>query len=356
MLFLSARSEPGAVPDTRHVPWAIVTWLIACCVLVFAMVLLGGVTRLTGSGLSMVEWKPLTGIVPPLNQADWLALFERYQQYPEFREVNYDMDLAGFKVIFLFEYGHRVLGRLIGVVFLVPMLWFWWRGRLVSALKPHLLALFALGALQGALGWFMVMSGLVDVPRVSPYRLTAHLCLAVAIYGYLLFIVLELVDADPGRFLRRSDAAPRFPALILAAVFLMIASGGFVAGTHAGHIINTFPDMNGQWIPRGIAAMTPWWRNVFENPVTVQFDHRLLAYGLLVLVVAGRIALARTGVRAVLPAANLLLVLVFAQALLGIATLLHQVPVWLGATHQGGAMLVFSAAVLLYQRGRHVSA
>ncbi len=356
MLFMSASSEPGTVRDARHVNWPVVAWLVTCCVLVFAMVLLGGVTRLTGSGLSMVEWRPLTGIVPPLSQADWVALFERYQQFPEFREVNYDMDLAGFKVIFLFEYGHRVLGRLIGVVFLLPMLWFWWRGRLVGALRPHLVALFLLGALQGALGWFMVMSGLVDVPRVSPYRLTAHLCLAVAIYGYLLFLVLELVNADPGSFLRRSDTAPRFPAIMLAAVFLMIASGGFVAGTHAGYIINTFPDMNGEWIPRGVMAMSPWWRNLFENPVTVQFDHRLLAYGLLALAVAGRIMLARARMRSALPAANLLLALLVAQAALGIATLLNQVPVWMGAAHQGGAMLVFSAAVLLFQRARHASA
>ncbi len=333
---------------------AIVAWLCACCVLIFAMVLLGGVTRLTGSGLSMVEWKPLTGIVPPLSQAEWLRLFERYQQFPEFREVNYGMDLAGFKVIFLFEYGHRVLGRVIGLVFALPLLWFWWRGRLSRSLKPHLLALLALGALQGLLGWFMVMSGLVDIPRVSQYRLTAHLCLAVAIYGYMLFIVLELLNADPMSFMRRGEASTTFPSLMLALVFVMIASGGFVAGTHAGHIYNTFPDMNGRLVPDGVLAMSPWWLNAFENPVTIQFNHRLLAYLLLVLAVVNRVRLGRAGPQALTPSANLLLGLLLVQASLGVATLLHQVPVWLGAAHQGGALLVFTAAVVQFQRARHV--
>ncbi len=350
MLFISERTDPGDTARRRQAPWPVVAWLLTCCALVFAMVLLGGVTRLTGSGLSMVDWQPIRGVVPPLNQDDWMALFAAYQQFPEFREVNHGMDLAGFKRIFLFEYGHRMLGRLIGLAFALPLAWFWWRGRLHRVLKGHLVALLALGGAQGLLGWFMVQSGLVDVPRVSPYRLTAHLLMAVIIYGYMLFIALELAQADLRGFMRRAAGAPRLPALMLAAVLAMIASGGFVAGTHAGYIYNTFPDMNGEWIPGGIFAMSPWWQNLFENPVTIQFGHRLAACLLLVLAIV-------TWWRAdpsLRRFAGVLLALVLAQALLGITTLLHQVPVPLGASHQAGAMLVFTAAVVLCQRSRHV--
>ncbi|KAA3628728.1 MAG: heme A synthase [Proteobacteria bacterium] len=356
MLFMSARSEPGAYTEKRQAPWPVIAWLLICCALVFAMVVLGGVTRLTGSGLSMVDWNPVKGIIPPLSQGDWERLFEQYRQFPEFRYVNQDMTLAGFKVIFLFEYAHRVLGRLIGLVFFVPLVWFWWRRRLSGAVKPHLVALFVLGGLQGLLGWFMVMSGLVDVPRVSQYRLTAHLCLAVAIYGYMLFVALELMRGDLASFMRRARYPSVFPPVLLIVVFVIIASGGFVAGTHAGHIYNTFPDMNGQLIPDGLFAENPRWLNVFENPVTIQFDHRMLAYLLVVLVTANRVILARAGLQSLLPAANLLLVLVLLQASIGIATLLHKVPPPLGAMHQAGALMVFSAAIWLFQRSRHVGA
>lgn len=354
MLFISAETEPGAVARRREVPWPVVAWLLACCALVFAMVVLGGVTRLTESGLSIVDWRPVTGVIPPLNEAEWQQEFEAYQQFPEFRYVNRDMDLAGFKVIFLFEYAHRLLGRLIGVVFLLPMLWFWWRGVLTRPLKGHLSALFVLGALQGLLGWYMVMSGLVDEPRVSQYRLTAHLLLAVLIYGYMLLIAVELVRQDPATFMRRARHASRWPALMLVMVLVMIASGGFVAGTHAGYIYNSFPDMHGQFIPDGIAALSPWWRNAFENVVTIQFNHRMLAYVLLVLAVLARVAIGRAGLGPLVPLANLLLVVLAAQAALGIVTLLNHVPVSLGAAHQGGALVVFTVAVLLFQRARHI--
>lgn len=356
MLFMSVRSEPGVLRDDRHVPWPVVSWLLVCCGLVFAMVVLGGVTRLTGSGLSMVDWQPIKGVIPPLSEDDWIRVFEQYQRFPEFIHVNQDMDLAGFKFIFLFEYAHRMLGRIIGLAFLLPMLWFWWSGRLSAAVKPHLLALFVLGGLQGLLGWYMVMSGLVDVPRVSQYRLTAHLGLAVVIYGYMLFVALELMRGDLVSFMHRVRHASRLPAVMLAMVFLMIASGGLVAGTHAGYIYNSFPDMHGQWIPDGLLAERPLWLNFFENPVTIQFNHRLLAYLLLILAVASRMKFAWAGLRPLLPAANLLIVLIVLQASLGIATLLNQVPVALGATHQAGALVVFTAAVWLFQRGRHLGA
>jgi heme a synthase len=354
MLFMSASTEPGTFATHRRIHWPIVTWLLACAVLVFAMVVLGGVTRLTGSGLSMVEWKPITGVLPPLDDVAWEREFERYKQFPEYLEVNAGMDLAGFKGIYLYEYAHRMLGRTIGIAFLLPMLWFWWRGQLGRALKPHLVALFLLGALQGAMGWYMVMSGLVDEPRVSQYRLTVHLCLAVAIYGYLVFIVLELIRHDPATFMRRVDHPTKLPAVLLVLVFVMIASGGLVAGTRAGHIYNTFPDMHGAWIPEGVLALSPWWINLFENPVTIQFDHRLLAYILLLVAGTARVLLGRSGLTTLVPAMNLLLLLILLQMALGIATLLNHVPVALGAAHQAGALLVFTAAVMVYQRGRHV--
>jgi cytochrome c oxidase assembly protein subunit 15 len=291
-------------------------------------------------------------VLPPLSESAWEREFALYQQFPEYRQVNSHMDLAGFKVIYLYEYAHRMLGRVIGVVFLLPMLWFWWRKQLGRALKPHLVALFVLGGLQGAMGWVLVMSGLVDEPRVSQYRLTAHLCLAVAIYGYLVFIALELMRHDPATFMRRVTHPSVLPTVLLLLIFIMIASGGLVAGTRAGFIYNTFPDMNGAWVPEGVLALAPWWTNLFENPVTIQFDHRLLAYVILLVAVIARVIFGHYGLRPLVPAMNFLLLLILMQTSLGIVTLLNQVPIALGAAHQAGALLVFTAAVVLFQRGR----
>lgn len=328
---------------------ALALWLLACAALVFAMVVIGGVTRLTRSGLSIVEWDPILGAIPPLTEAQWQEVFEKYQRTPEYRMVNFGMSLAEFKGIFYIEWFHRLFGRLIALVFLGGLVYFWLRRRIPRALVPRLLGIFLLGALQGALGWYMVMSGLVDVPRVSPYRLTAHLGFAVAIYAAILWTAFSLLypkaEAASGGV---GPTLRRFAWGVTGLVFLMILTGGFVAGTKAGFAFNTFPLMNGYFVPPGIFALTPWWANLFENIATVQFNHRLLAY-VLVIVVA---AFWWTAQRAGLPprarrAAHALLVLLALQVALGISTLLYVVPLGLAAAHQAGALLVFTAALYL---------
>lgn len=324
-------------------------WLVAVAVLIFAMVVLGGVTRLTRSGLSIVEWNPVMGAVPPLSEEQWVQEFGKYRATPEYREVNRGMSLAAFKRIYYVEWAHRLLGRLIGLVFVVPLVAFALARRLPRTLIPQLIGVFALGALQGALGWFMVRSGLIDVPRVSAYRLTAHLGLAVAIYGYVLWIALGLLR--PGAPPEGTPALRRIGWAVTALVFVMILAGGLVAGTRAGFVYNTFPLMYGELVPAGLYALAPWWLNHFENLATVQFQHRLLAYALLVAVflywLAGRGAALSLPLRRalhLLPAALLL------QVGIGIATLLAIVPVWLGALHQAGALVVFTLALYLNRR------
>lgn len=320
-------------------------WLLACCALVFAMVVVGGITRLTHSGLSIVEWQPIVGTLPPLDDEAWHETFRKYQQTPEFRQVNPDMELAGFKRIFWWEYAHRLLGRLIGAVFLLPLLWFAARGRIARHLGWKLAAIFALGGLQGAMGWYMVQSGLVDDPRVSQYRLAAHLGIALLIYAAMLWIALGLL------FPRRTEAAPRglrrFAFALASLVFAMALSGGLVAGIHAGLAYNTFPLMNGYLVPPGMFVIEPWYLNFFANMATVQFDHRLIAW-LLALLVPWfwlRVRRARASPRARI-AASMLLAALTLQIALGIATLLLAVPVPLAAAHQAGALLVFTAALL----------
>ncbi|MGH8703269.1 MAG: COX15/CtaA family protein, partial [Burkholderiales bacterium] len=258
----------------------IAAWLIACCALVFAIVVLGGVTRLTRSGLSIVEWQPIVGTLPPLTSADWQELFLKYQQTPEYRKVNPGMSLDGFKGIFWLEYFHRLLGRLIGVAFLVPFLYFLWRRAFSLPLALKLGGIFALGAAQGALGWYMVASGLVDDPRVSHYRLTAHLALAFAIYAAMLWIALELLIPAPVRAAATAGLARirRLAWAVTALVIAMVVTGGFVAGIRAGYAYNTFPLMNGRWVPPEIFLIEPWYLNFFNNMATVQFDHRLVAW------------------------------------------------------------------------------
>jgi cytochrome c oxidase assembly protein subunit 15 len=331
----------------------IAAWLFTCCLMIYAMVILGGVTRLTGSGLSMVEWDPVFGILPPLDQDSWNEIFRLYQQSPEYLKINIGMDLDGFKQIYWFEYAHRLLGRTIGTVFLLPFLFFLARGWIQRPLIPKLLSMFLLGGLQGLLGWYMVKSGLVDDPHVSQYRLTAHLGLAVLIYAYMLYVALGLWL---GR--RHTAAVPaglrHFTTLLTGVVFITILSGGFVAGLKAGHAYNTFPLMNGQWIPAGIFSLSPLWRNLFENSATVQFDHRLLA----TLVFISVIVLWLAGRRAPLPATvttglHLVLATVILQVGLGISTLLLHVPVALAALHQAGALLVLTILLYTHHRMNH---
>ncbi len=327
-------------------------WLLICCALIFAMVVLGGVTRLTGSGLSMVEWKPVYGVLPPMTEAEWLDVFEKYKATPEYQKINIGMDVEGFKGIFWLEYFHRILGRLIGVVFLVPFLFFLFTRRIEKPLVPKLVALFVLGGLQGLLGWYMVKSGLINVPHVSQYRLTAHLMLAVLIYGYMLWIAYDLItrryehmNVDRLRGLRK------LTYFVLGMVVITLASGGFVAGLKAGMAYNTFPLMDGRWIPEGLFNLQPWFINLFENMATVQFDHRVLAIVLFILIIVLWVAAMRQKLPpSVRIGMHLLLLVGIAQVALGITTLVYQVPIPLAAAHQGGALLVFTVVLYLARR------
>ena len=324
----------------------IAAWLLACCGLVFAMVVLGGITRLTHSGLSIVEWQPIVGTLPPLTSADWQELFLKYQQTPEYQKVNPGMTLDGFKGIFWLEYFHRLLGRLIGVAFFVPFLYFLWRRALAMPLVLKLGGIFVLGALQGLMGWYMVKSGLIDDPRVSQYRLTAHLALAVAIYGAMLWVALDLLFPEAGRSVARQGLrrVRRLAWAVTLLVIAMLVTGGFVAGIRAGYAYNTFPLMNGNLIPPELFLIEPWYLNFFNNMATVQFDHRLIAWLLAFAVPwlwyeAGRGGLpARTRLLT-----YLLLAAAAAQIALGIATLLLVVPAGLAAAHQAGALVVFTS-------------
>jgi cytochrome c oxidase assembly protein subunit 15 len=347
----TARADPPAGSAggelSRGAPRAVAWWLFICCALLFAMVVIGGVTRLTHSGLSITEWQPIVGTLPPLAEADWTAAFTKYQATPEYRLVNRGMTLEAFKRIFWWEYFHRLLGRAIGVAFLLPLLWFAARRMIPAGLAPRLLGIFLLGALQGAIGWYMVQSGLVDDPRVSQLRLTAHLGLAFAIFGAMFWTALSLLDADAP--VRRARAAPpaRFANALVGVVFLMVLSGGLVAGIRAGFAYNTFPLMNGQLVPPEIFMIDPWYKNFWSNMATVQFDHRLIALALALLVPLfwwRVIASPETQPRARL-AAHLLLAMLALQVALGISTLLLVVPLPLAAAHQAGALLLFAAAL-----------
>ncbi|MGQ0486045.1 MAG: COX15/CtaA family protein [Hyphomicrobiales bacterium] len=309
-------------------------WLLAVAFLVFTMVIVGGATRLTDSGLSITEWRPLLGIIPPLSDADWLAAFEKYQLIPEFSVVNRGMTLAQFKFIFWWEWAHRLLGRVIGAAFLLPFLFFAATGRLARRHWPRFIGLFILGGLQGALGWYMVASGLVDRVDVSQYRLSAHLTLAASIFAAILWVAFGLTIK------RRRPAAGReaWALAIVALIVLQVAAGGFVAGLDAGMAYNTWPLMEGKLVPDGLLAMQPAWRNFFENAMTVQFDHRLIAY-VIAVVVALHAYIVRSG------AAQMLLAAVLLQIALGIWTLLAQAPAALGLIHQAGALLVLAAAL-----------
>jgi len=322
-------------------------WLLICCALVFAMVVLGGVTRLTGSGLSMVDWRPIMGVLPPITDLQWQETFELYQQTPEFEKINAGMDVRGFKGIFWLEYLHRLLGRAIGVVFLLPFIFFVWIGRIRKYELPKYLLMFILGGLQGLLGWYMVKSGLVDNPHVSQYRLTAHLIAAFIIYAYMFWVAMGLLF--PGDNSRRSGLYP-WTLSLTGLITVTVISGGFVAGLKAGFGFNTFPTMGGQWVPEGLMMLEPGWRNFFENPVTVQFDHRVLALTtLLAVIVYWAFARKEQLPVRIRPGVHLLLLVAVSQVILGIATLLLIVPVPLALAHQAVAMVLFTVALYLCQ-------
>ncbi len=321
-------------------------WLLLLCVMVYSMVLIGGMTRLTQSGLSMVEWKPLTGWLPPLNDLAWQEMFRKYQSSPEYRKLNTGMTVTEFKSIFWLEYIHRIWGRLIGVVVIIPLVVFAAKRWLDRPLLLRLIGLFILGGLQGVMGWYMVKSGLIDHPDVSPYRLTAHLGLALLIFGLLIWTLLDVLAPNV------TQPVPshlcRWVWGICLLVILTILSGGFVAGNNAGLTYNTFPLMDGDWIPPGLFDLSPVYRNFFENIATVQFNHRVLAVTTVFAVIVFWISVIR---QLNFPRLRLLLhgllVIVCIQASLGISTLLLAVPVNLAIAHQAVAFAVFAVAVWL---------
>ncbi len=333
-------APPSRQARDRH---AVAHWLFALCGMILVMVALGGATRLTGSGLSIMEWAPLRGMLPPVSEAEWNRLDALYRQIPQYALVNQGFGIEGFKEIFWLEWLHRFWGRLIGLAFIVPLTVLWWRGAVPRSLLPRLVGLFLLGGMQGAVGWFMVASGFFpDATTVSPYRLVMHLGLALVLYAAILWTALGLRDGPTG------TAGPRrLVQATTACVALTILAGGFVAGLRAGLDYNTFPMMAGQVVPEGYARLSPWLLNWVENIAAVQFNHRALATltGLLAAASlwAGWHGPARPGLLALVAAVGV-------QYALGVATLLYVVPVGLGTLHQTMAVLVLTAAlVVLHQ-------
>jgi cytochrome c oxidase assembly protein subunit 15 len=334
------------VPQLGAVKW----WLIAVAALIAIMVLVGGATRLTESGLSIVEWKPVTGTLPPLNDAQWAQAFEGYKAIPQYRELNAGMSLSEFKTIFWWEWSHRLLGRAIGAVYLLPFLFFLWRGVLGAELKRRLWLIFGLGALQGAVGWWMVASGLSQRIEVSQYRLATHLVLALLIFAAVIWTLRRLTERP------RPVASSRLKITaiaLLALTFVQLYFGALVAGLRAGRVYNTWPDIDGSFIPSAARLWfeEPWWRNLFDNTLTVQFEHRMTAYALLALAVLHAIDTARSrAAAAVVGGAWWLVAAILLQATLGILTLLRQVPIDLALTHQAVAIVVLTLAVFQAER------
>lgn len=329
--------------DNRHVA----LWLFIVCAFVFAMIVVGGVTRLTESGLSMVNWQPVSGIMPPLNEAEWTAEFEAYKQYPEYQKINMGMSLDEFKNIFFWEYSHRLLGRLIGLVFAVPFFIFMMRGKIKRTLKPHLWLMLFLGGAQGLLGWYMVKSGLVDRPDVSHYRLTAHLGLAFIIYIYMFRVALGLLMPISASAKGRPHG---LTIAYLSLLFLQILLGGLVAGLHAGLVSDTWPLMMGQLIPDGLFYNDPWYMNMLDNPLTIHFEHRLTAYIVAIIAMGLWWEMHSDSNASVRHAVNLVLLSVVLQIILGVLTIINMVPIQLAAAHQAGAVVALSAGLYLLNR------
>lgn len=354
-IFSSSRPHAAtAAAAVAHEHRAVRFWLYGVAALILAMVLVGGATRLTDSGLSITEWKPLLGAIPPLNNADWQDAFRKYQQIPEYRVQNRGMSLTEFKLIYWWEWAHRFLGRAIGLAFLLPFLVFWARGMLPKSFLPRLAGIFVLGGLQGALGWYMVMSGLTERTDVSQYRLAAHLGLAVLIFGAVLWTAFDLRRADAAPAGRGTALLSGTAGLVAGAVFLQIILGAFVAGTDAGLSHRSWPLIDGAIIPDGLGAMQPWWRNIFENVLTIQFNHRMLGYAIALLAAAQMAIVWRASVSGLRLSAELLLAVVFVQIALGVATLLSGVEIALALAHQGVAVLLFALALWHWHRARQV--
>jgi heme a synthase len=332
---MPTRFVNGGMATTQNNTTAVAIWLWCVAALIFCMVIVGGATRLTDSGLSITEWQPLLGAIPPWTHEHWLEAFEKYKQIPEYKIQNRGMSLADFQFIYWWEWAHRFLGRIIGVVFAVPLLFFVVTGRISRKLWPKLAFLFVMGGLQGALGWYMVSSGLSERVDVSQYRLAAHLTLAILLFAAVVFIALTF-----DRLQRLRLTAPGMMALcFIILLFVQVAAGGFVAGLDAGHASSTWPRMNDAWVPDGLSAMQPRWRNWFENALAVQFNHRILAYVLVLLAFAQALWLRNA-------TSVLLLAAVIGQAVLGILTVIWQVPLFTALAHQGGALIVLTLALV----------
>jgi cytochrome c oxidase assembly protein subunit 15 len=322
----------------------IVVWLFTGCILIWAMVIVGGITRLTHSGLSMVKWN-ITGILPPMTQEAWQEKFADYQQTPEFKQINTSFTVEDYKSIYWWEYIHRTIGKMIGMVFMIPFLYFLYRGWLKGKLLKQSLGIFALGGLQGALGWFMVASGLEDVPHVSHYRLAAHLFTAFITFGFTFWVALDLIyprSASEERF----KSLKKWSNVLLFFVLLQIVYGAFTAGLHAGYFDPTWPKMANYWIAPEVTALTPIWKNFLDGIAGVQFIHRYNAYVVVILVF---ILWFKTRKMQLLPAQrkgiNFLIAMVVVQFLLGVYTLIYSVPVTLGVLHQTGAFLLFASTL-----------
>ena len=339
-----------ANPDYQNNNKTIALWLFAVSLLIFCMIILGGATRLTRSGLSIVEWKPVTGILPPIGRDAWEVEFEKYRQFPEYQKKNQGMSLEEFQSIFWYEYSHRLLGRIIGIVFFFPFVFFLLRKKIPSGMILNFIFMFLLGGFQGLLGWYMVKSGLVDRPQVSQYRLTAHLISAIAIYAYILWFAIGLYfKGNPGFADSQKVFKKSFSLTVL--ILIVILSGGFMAGTRAGFMFNTFPKMNGNWVPDGMYNLNPWIINWFENTATIHFNHRMLAYLAAVFILmfffyARKIKLPSD----ISIAVKILPVVLACQIILGISTLLLVVPVVLASLHQMFALILFSISFYITRR------
>jgi cytochrome c oxidase assembly protein subunit 15 len=329
---------------------AVRCWLITVAALIALMVLVGGATRLTESGLSIVEWKPVTGTLPPLSETQWSEAFEAYKKIPQYRALNAGMSLHEFKTIFWWEWSHRLLGRFIGVAYLLPFLWFMWRGGLSGELKHRLWLIFGLGALQGAVGWWMVASGLSERVEVSQYRLATHLVLALLIFAGIVWTVRRLgAQAKIVRTIRLKVTS----AVLVVITFVQLYMGALVAGLRAGRIYNTWPEIDGAFIPSAERLWfdVPWWRNLFENALTVQFEHRMTAYVLLALALLHALdAGGSRASRAVIAGAWWLVAAITVQAVLGILTLLNEAPIDLALAHQAVAIVVLTLVVMHAER------
>ncbi len=326
---------------------SIAIWLFVICGLVAGMVVVGGATRLTDSGLSITEWKPVTGAIPPLSQEVWEEEFEKYKQIPEYIRINRGMSLDEFKTIYWWEWGHRFLGRLVGLAFFVPLVFFFFTKRIERLLLPHLIAMFVIGGLQGALGWYMVMSGLTERVDVSQYRLAAHLSLAFFVYGYMFWFATALWRREvPGQI--SFKGLELGAAIVVVAIFVQILLGAFVAGLNAGFIFNTWPLMDGSFIPRHLYPLESVWASAFEDVRTVQFNHRMFAYALVVLVGWHYWKMNNSALQVQQTGNWLLGALVF-QVFLGIATILTVTRIEVALLHQAGAVLLLSVALFHLQ-------